>query len=68
MKFCMVTTFYPPYHFGGDATFIHRLATELGRRGHVVDVVHDLDAYYLLHPGEPPIGYPSLRERHGPLD
>jgi len=57
MKFCMVTTFYPPYHFGGDATYVHRLATELGRRGHVVDVVHDLDAYYLLHPGEPALHY-----------
>lgn len=58
MKFCMVTTFYPPYHFGGDAMFVHRLAAELGRRGHTVDVVHDLDAYYLLHPGEPPFAYP----------
>jgi glycosyltransferase involved in cell wall biosynthesis len=58
MKFCMVTTFYPPYHFGGDATYTHRLATELGRRGHLVDVVHDRDAYYLLHPGEPPLACP----------
>ena len=60
MKLCMVTTFYPPYHFGGDATYIHRLAAELGRRGHAVDVVHDLDAYYLLHPGEPSLDYPPL--------
>jgi glycosyltransferase involved in cell wall biosynthesis len=59
VKFCMVTTFYPPYHFGGDATYVHRLASELGRRGHSVDVVHDLDSYYLLHPGEPPLGYAS---------
>jgi glycosyltransferase involved in cell wall biosynthesis len=57
MKFCMVTTFYPPYHFGGDAVYVHRLATELGRRGHSVDVVHDLDSYYILHPGEPSPGY-----------
>jgi glycosyltransferase involved in cell wall biosynthesis len=60
MKLCMVTTFYPPYHFGGDATYTHRLAAELGRRGHAVDVVHDLDAYYLLHPGEPSLDYPPL--------
>ncbi|MCX6545218.1 MAG: glycosyltransferase family 4 protein [Acidobacteria bacterium] len=55
----MVTTFYPPYHFGGDATYVHRLAVELGRRGHLVDVVHDLDSYYLLHPGEPSLEYGS---------
>ena len=24
--FCMVTTFYPPYHFGGDAMYVYRLA------------------------------------------
>jgi putative ABC transport system permease protein len=45
MKFCMVTTFYPPYRFGGDATYIYRLTNELARRGHEVDVVHDRDAY-----------------------
>lgn len=60
MKVCMVTTFYPPYHFGGDATYVHRLAAELGRRGHSVDVVHDLDSYYLLHPADPPLDYPPL--------
>jgi len=57
MRFCMVTSFYPPYHFGGDATFVHRLCAELGRRGHHVDVVHDLDAYYLLHRGEPALSH-----------
>ena len=75
MKFCMVTTFYPPYHFGGDATFVHRLCTELGRRGHHVDVVHDLDAYQLLHRGAPelpPESSPNvtvygLKSRLGPL-
>ncbi len=53
MKFCMVTTFYPPYHFGGDATYIYRLTNELARRGHHVDVIHDRDAYYLAHRAEP---------------
>ena len=33
MKLCMVTTFYPPYHFGGDATYVHRLAAELDAAG-----------------------------------
>jgi glycosyltransferase involved in cell wall biosynthesis len=54
MRFCMVCTFYPPYHFGGDAMYVHRLANALARRGHDVDVIHDRDAYYLAHPSEPP--------------
>jgi glycosyltransferase involved in cell wall biosynthesis len=48
LRFCMVTTFFPPQNFGGDGIFIHRLANELGRRGHTVDVVHDVDGYRLL--------------------
>ena len=47
MRFCLVTTFYPPYHFGGDAIFVHRLARALATRGHSVDVVHSVDAYRL---------------------
>lgn len=41
----MVTTFYPPYGFGGDAIFVRNLSRELVRRGHHVEVVHNLDAY-----------------------
>ena len=33
MRFCMVTTFYPPYHFGGDAIFVQALARALVSRG-----------------------------------
>ena len=33
----MVTTFYPPYHFGGDATYIRALSRALVARGHSVD-------------------------------
>jgi glycosyltransferase involved in cell wall biosynthesis len=53
MRFCMVTTFYPPYHFGGDATYVHALARALVRRGHTVEVVHCVDAYLLGAKGEP---------------
>jgi glycosyltransferase involved in cell wall biosynthesis len=41
----MVTTFYPPHHFGGDAMYVHRLSVELVRQGHHVTVVYPPDAY-----------------------
>lgn len=44
----MVTTFYPPFHFGGDAIFIRRLSHALARRGHEVTVIHDADAWRML--------------------
>ncbi len=44
----MVTTFYPPYNFGGDGIYVHRLANELARRGHLVEVFHCVNAYELL--------------------
>lgn len=75
LRFAMVTTFYPPNHFGGDATFIRRLAHALVRRGHSVDVIHDVDAFELLYDGpEPaPLDEPEgltthpLRSRFGKL-
>lgn len=54
LRFAMVTTFYPPHHFGGDAVFIRRLTHALARRGHEVEVIHDVDAFNILHPGEEP--------------
>lgn len=48
LRFAMVTTFYPPYHFGGDAYAVRRLAHALARRGHQVDVIHDIDAFRAL--------------------
>jgi glycosyltransferase involved in cell wall biosynthesis len=53
LRFCFVTTFYPPYSFGGDAIFVYRLAQALATRGHSVDVVHSVDAYHLQRRGEP---------------
>src|SRR5262249_20352283 len=65
MRFCFVTTFYPPYNFGGDGIAVRRLAVELAERGHHVEVVHSIDAYRILEqPGAPPIGdyvdHPSI--------
>lgn len=62
LRFCMLTTFYPPYHFGGDAIGIQRLVRALAKRGHEVTVVHDEDAYLLLNGGvEPQPDSPEAR-------
>lgn len=66
LRFAMVTTFYPPYHFGGDAVFIRRLTHALARRGHAVDVIHDADAWRLLarRPDPPPLDEPPGVKLH----
>lgn len=53
LRFCHLTTFYPPYSFGGDAMYLYRLVNALARRGHEVDVIHCADSYHLLHPSPP---------------
>jgi glycosyltransferase involved in cell wall biosynthesis len=75
LSFCMITTFYPPYSFGGDAIYLYRLCQELARRGHTVDVVHCADSYRLYRPEPGPSAYPNapgitlhtLRSGWGPL-
>jgi hypothetical protein len=54
LRFCHITTFYPPYSFGGDATYVQQVSTELARRGHHVEVIHCVDSYNLLARGEHP--------------
>lgn len=51
LRICMVTTFYPPYNFGGDGIGVQRLSRALVRAGHDVTVVHDTDAYRALQRG-----------------
>ena len=48
LRFCSLTTFYPPYNFGGDGIDVQRTARALVDRGHEVTVVHDIDAYQWL--------------------
>lgn len=48
MRFCLVSTFYPPYGFGGDAIYVQRLARALVARGHHVEVIHSLDSFRAL--------------------
>lgn len=55
LKFCMVSTFYPPFNFGGDGMHIYRLSNELARKGHSVDVYHCEDSFLLIN-GTPPTG------------
>ena len=75
LRFLHVSTFYPPWSFGGDAMYIHRLSHALADDGHEVDVAHCRDAFALLHPEEPSEAFPEhprvrvhdLHTRAGPL-
>jgi glycosyltransferase involved in cell wall biosynthesis len=47
----MVSTYYPPYSYGGDGITLQRLSRALVRAGHEVTVIHDADAFTALgHP------------------
>ena len=63
MRFCHVSTFYPPYHFGGDGILTQSICEGLARRGHEVTVVHSADAYELRGTAitTPPVDPPGLR-------
>jgi glycosyltransferase involved in cell wall biosynthesis len=71
----MITTFYPPYNFGGDGIGIERFSHGLVRRGHQVTVVHDADSFTALSAGKSPkvpeqpdgLEIVSLRSRWGSL-
>ncbi|HEV2100877.1 MAG TPA: glycosyltransferase, partial [Stellaceae bacterium] len=62
LRFCHMTTFYPPHNFGGDGITVQRLCRALVRRGHHVTVIYDPGAYRALHRG-PTIAQP--READG---
>ena len=72
LNFCMVTTFYPPYHFGGEAMYLYRLNNALARMGHRVTIVHCVDSYRLLTPADPRGAFPhhpnvTVRALRSPL-
>ncbi|MEO6222673.1 MAG: glycosyltransferase family 4 protein [Vicinamibacterales bacterium] len=48
LRFCILTTFYPPFNFGGDGIDVQRMARALVQRGHQVTVVHDVNSYEWL--------------------
>jgi glycosyltransferase involved in cell wall biosynthesis len=62
LRIAMLTTFFPPYNFGGDGIGVQRLATALADRGCEVTVVHDENAYVSLAGGEP-AAVPATDER-----
>ncbi len=75
MKFAMLTTFFGPHSFGGDAAFVDRLSRALSRHGHEVHVIYCRDAFELTRGGQEPRPYEAppgvvihpLSSRFGPL-
>lgn len=57
LRFCLVSTFYPPYNFGGDGIYAHRLANGLAQLGHQVTVLHSPTAYEMLAGTKPSSSY-----------
>lgn len=44
-RFCLITTFYPPFHPGGCGLHVYHLAGLLARDGHEVEVICSGDAH-----------------------
>jgi glycosyltransferase involved in cell wall biosynthesis len=45
LTFLMTSSFFPPFHVGGDATHVEYLSNLLGQNGYKVNVLHSIDAY-----------------------
>jgi glycosyltransferase involved in cell wall biosynthesis len=75
MKFAMLTTFFGPHSFGGDAAFVDRLSRALARHGHEVHVIYCRDAFEMVKGDQTPRPYEvppgvtihPLASRFGPL-
>lgn len=63
LRIASLTTFYPPYNFGGDGIDVQRTARVLAGLGHDVTVIHDTDAYLAMTGGEPPALEPDPNVR-----
>ena len=57
MRFALVTTFFGPHRFGGDAAYVERLAAALLRRGHEVEVFCSRDAFEVVRGRTEPLPY-----------
>jgi glycosyltransferase involved in cell wall biosynthesis len=60
LRIAMLTTFYPPWSFGGDAIQVRRLTHALADRGHDVTVIHSREGYRAMAGSDPA----DLPERH----
>lgn len=49
----MITTFFGPHSFGGDAAYVERLSQALCRRGHEVHVFYCVDAFNVVKGNHP---------------
>ena len=58
IRFCMLTTFYPPWNFGGDGIQVARLAHALADRGHRVTGACSPTVHRVLS-RQPPAASPS---------
>jgi glycosyltransferase involved in cell wall biosynthesis len=61
MRFGMVTTFYPPFSYGGDATYVRGLARALVELDHEVEVIASTDAF-LVHSKAGDLAPPSWED------
>jgi glycosyltransferase involved in cell wall biosynthesis len=61
-RFCLLSTFYPPWNFGGDGVQVERLAHALGDAGHEVTVVHSPLVHRLMNGSveHPPREHPQV--------
>ena len=57
MRFALVTTFFGPHRFGGDAAYVERLAVALLQRGHHVEVFYSQDAFEVVRGDRGPLPY-----------
>lgn len=65
LRILMLTTFYPPYSFGGDGVSVQRMARALARRGHEVSVVHDENAFLSLGGQMPAVPSQTVTSQDG---
>ncbi len=61
LRFCLVTTFYPPFHPGGCGLHVYHLAELLARNGHRVEGICSGDAHRHKLRGKRAGGYPRHR-------
>ena len=57
LRFALVSTFFGPHRFGGDAAYVERLAAALLQRGHHVEVFCSQDAFEVVRGGRGPLPY-----------